>query len=208
MAALSLSLDALRPMNRWNHDSIRPGIVGSVGDVNMTPKFKHSMPDAPLRFDPYFSGREAESLGSNVQNGDSKSFDSHGKTARTIDSNWGGRRHFKINRGWVYQDMRVPDKLTEPVMGGTPNYMNYNRIATTYNAKRTGDKFLPLPGGFAPTPGLVTRGGAMPIIRDREEGTVPYNQAPTPENISQFRLANEQQWARRPAIKNLKPRRR
>lgn len=31
MAALSLSSDAIRPMNRWNHDRIQPGAVGSVG---------------------------------------------------------------------------------------------------------------------------------------------------------------------------------
>lgn len=205
MAALSLSIDAMRPMNRWDYYCIRPGVVGSVGDVNMTPKFKHSMPDAPLRYDPYFSGSKAPKSGSNVQNGDIKSFDSHGGPARLIDSNWGGRRHFKVRHGWIYQDMRSVDKTSAPVMGKLPHYSYNNKLATVYNARRTGEKFLPLPGGFAPTPGLITRGGAMPIIRDREEGTVPYNQAPTPESISQFRLANEQQWSRRPNIPNFKP---
>ncbi len=32
MAALSLSIDAIKPMNRWDYCSIRPGVQGSVGD--------------------------------------------------------------------------------------------------------------------------------------------------------------------------------
>ena len=76
MAALSLSIDAIRPLNRWDHSSIRPGVVGSVGDVVVTPRYKHSAPDLPLRFDPYFSGKRSVFLGSNVQNGTVASYDS------------------------------------------------------------------------------------------------------------------------------------
>lgn len=88
MAALSLSIDVIKPLNRWDHSRIQPGSVGSVGDVNLTPRFKHSMPDLPLRFDPYFRGKNSTFLGSNVQNGTQRSYDSGGLPAMTIDSNW------------------------------------------------------------------------------------------------------------------------
>jgi hypothetical protein len=69
MAALSLSIDAQRPLNRWDYDRIQPGPVGSVGDVLCTPRFKHSYPDAPLRFDNMFRGKNGVFLGSNVSDG-------------------------------------------------------------------------------------------------------------------------------------------
>jgi len=173
MAALSLSIDQIRPLNRWNYSSIRPGVVGSVGDVNVTPKFKHSAPDLPIRYDPYFQGKNAVFLGSNVSDGSVAGYDSGGGPARTVDSNWGGRRNFKIQNGWIYQDLRAPDKLHQPVMGATPSYSFQNRIATIYDAKRTGEKFLPLPGPYIPSPGEITRGGAYPFTRDYDPGSVP-----------------------------------
>ena len=68
------------------------------------------------------------------------------------------------------QDMRAPDTLHEPVMGSTPSYSYNNKIATNYESKRTGDKFLPLPGPYIPSPGEITRGGAYPHTRDLEPG--------------------------------------
>lgn len=173
MAALSLSIDQIKPLNRWDYSSIRPGVVGSVGDVHVTPRYKHSSPNLPIRWDPYFSGKNSIFLGSNVNNGTVASYDSGGGPARTIDSNWGGRRHFKIRNGWVYQDLRAPDKLVSPVLGETPDYSWHNKIATNYEAKRTGEKFLPLPGPYIPSPGEVTRGGAFPYTRDYNPGHPP-----------------------------------
>lgn len=173
MAALSLSIDAIRPLNRWADSRIQPGSVGSVGDVNLTPRFKQSAPDLPMRFDPYFRGKKESRLGSNVQNGTQKSYDSRGMGPVTVDSNWGGRRNFKISHGWVYQDMREPDKRVEPILGSTPNYSYQNRLATVYEAKTRGEKFLPLPGGYIPSPGEITRGGAFPHVRGLEQGTQP-----------------------------------
>lgn len=170
MAALSLSIDQIRPLNRWDHSSIRPGVVGSVGDVHVTPRYKHSMPNLPIRWDPYFYGKNSVFLGSNVGNGTVVGYDSGGGPARTIDSNWGGRRNFKVRNGWIYQDMRAPDKLTEPLMGSTPDYSWHNKIATNYESKRTGDKFLPLPGPYIPSTGELTRGGAYPYTRDYDPG--------------------------------------
>jgi hypothetical protein len=179
MAALSLSIDAIKPMNRWANSSIRPGVVGSVGDVLLTPKFKHSMPDLPIRYDPYFRGNKESRLGSNVQDGTEKSFDSGGLGPRTIDSNWGGRRKFKVRNGYIFQDMRPPDKYDEPVLGSTPQYSFLNKVATVYNAKRTGENFLPLPGEYEPKQGQVPRGGAYPYTRAIAEGTEP----PNPQGI-------------------------
>lgn len=173
MAALSLSIDVIRPLNRWDNSSIRPGSVGSVGDVLLTPRFAQSSPDMPLRFDPYFRGKRECRLGSNVQNGTQPSYDSGGLGSRTIDSNWGGRRNFKVRHGYIFQDMRVPDKRTEPLLGSTPNYSYNNKLATVYEAKTRGDKFLPLPGGYLPSPGELTRGGAFPHIRSVDRGTLP-----------------------------------
>lgn len=171
MAALSLSIDAIRPLNRWDHSSIRPGVVGSVGDVNMTPRLKHSHPDMPLRFERSFSGKNEAFLGSNVQNGTQKSYDSGGGPARTVDSNWGGRRRFQTRHGYVFQDVRKPDDLVVPVLGETPDYSWRNQVATSYEAKRTGELFLPLPGGYDLAQGQVPRGGAIPRVTDIVPGT-------------------------------------
>lgn len=157
-----------KPKHAQNHQIASPGIVGSVGDVNLTPRFKHSAPEMPLRWDPYFAGYNEIFLGSNVQNGDSTSYCSGGKFARTIDSNWGGRRGFKTSNGWFYQDLRAPDKIHEPMTGSTPQYSWNNKIATTYEAKITGDKFLPLPGSYILHPSQVPRGGQVPRIVDDE----------------------------------------
>ena len=66
--------------------------------------------------------------------------------------------------------MRAPDKLTTPIMGATPDYSWHNKIATNYESKHTGDKFLPLPGPYIPSPGEMTRGGAYPYTRDYDPG--------------------------------------
>jgi hypothetical protein len=201
MAALSLSIDVIRPLNRWDNSRIHPGSVGSVGDVNMTPRFKQSMPDLPMRFDPYFRGKKEQKLGSNVQNGTQASYMSKGLSAITVDSNWGGRRNFKTRRGYIYQDMRASDKLTEPLLGSTGDYTFQNKIATTYKARTTGMNFLPLPHGYIPSPGEVTRGGAFPFTRDYVPGNAPGSilETPTPSSAdihayTQFRQANERDY--------------
>lgn len=166
MAALSLSIDAIRPLNRWDDSSIRPGAVGSIGDVNCQPRLKHSAPELPLRFEPEFAHGNEVKLGSNVSDGQHLGYDSKGGPARLIDSNWGGRRHFKTRHGYIMQDLRQPDTRYEPYVGATPQYSWRNKLATTYDARRTGEMFLPLPGGYAPNPGETPRGGLMPRITD------------------------------------------
>lgn len=144
-----------------NSEVIVPGKVGSVGDVLASVRLKQSTPDMAMRYDKSFSGI-AESLhGSNVQDGYSYSFTSGGGPARTLDSRL-ERKSFKTNHGWVYQDLRVPDTTLEPIMGSTGRYDWYNRVANTYQAKITGDMFLPLPGEYRPT--SMTRGNQIPRI--------------------------------------------
>ena len=197
MAALSLSIDTIRPLNRWNYDRIQPGSVGSVGDVNLTPRFKHSYSDAPLRFDPYFAGKNAPFLGSNVQNGTQPSYDSSGGPAYTVDSNWGGRRNFKTRHGYIYQDLREPDKSTEAILGSTPAFSYKHKVASVFEAKRTGEKFLPLPQGYKPMNNQIPRGGAFPHIRDMEPGTIGIgSMLPTEQSIREFRSYNNRDYQR------------
>lgn len=147
-----------------------PGIVGSVGDALVSVRLKQSAPDMKLRYDKAFSGKNEMKNGSNVQDGDMRSFTSKGESARVYDSNWQNKK-FKTAHGWVYQDLRAPDKTLTEVMGSTGRYDWYNRVANTYQAKITGDMFLPLPNGFQPAG--VPRGGQVPRIVATDEPTLP-----------------------------------
>lgn len=157
-------IDAIKPYNRWDHSSIRPGPVGSVGDVLITPRLKSSLP-GNFNWDAEYYGNKESLYGSSVSDGSYVSFNSGGGPARTLDSNWGMRRRFRTMHGWYYQDLRAPDKNVEPEMGSLPQYNWRNRIATVNNAKSTGDLFMPLPTVELPTDGLP-RGGLFPRVTD------------------------------------------
>jgi hypothetical protein len=163
-----LSTLSLRPLNRWDHASIRPGTVGSVGDVIVTPRYKQSAPDLPVRFDPEFSGKNASRLGANVTDGTAVAYLTGGGPAAAIDSYWGGRRDFRTCHGWIHQDIRATDRTIQPMLGATPDYSWNNKLATTYRAMHTGDQFLTVPGQYAPAAGDITRGGAFPRITATE----------------------------------------
>jgi len=140
---------------------ISPGVVGPVGDVNMITRLAQSAPEMPMRFDSDMMMNESK-YGSNVQDGNTKSFDSHGGSARLVDKKWTGQRDFKIQHGWKYQDIRAPDRSVQPLNVGTPGYGWYNRLATVYKAHVSGDKFLPLPGKYESQG--VPRGGTVPRV--------------------------------------------
>lgn len=144
-----------RPLKRT---LISPGVVGSVGDVLGSVRLKQSTPSLPMRFEPNYE----PSRGSNVQDGYSYSFTSGGGPAHTVEE----IRHYhpadKTVSGFRYQDLRAPDKSLGPILGSTGRYDWYNRVANIYQAKITGDMFLPLPGPFQPT--SVTRGSQMPRV--------------------------------------------
>jgi hypothetical protein len=137
------TLAVVRPLNLWNYDSIRPGPVGSVGVVNAQPRLKQSTPEMEMRWDTTFAHNKEKRLGSNVSDGQWKGYTSGGGVAETVDTNWGMRRDFTTSRGWMHQDMRTADRTHDPVSGGTPSYSWHNKIATVYEAKRTGNNFLP-----------------------------------------------------------------
>lgn len=163
-----MSIAAVRPLHAFDNDSIRPGPVGSVGDVLGTIRLKHSTPDLPIRKDTL-----SLTVGSNVEDGEFKSYTSKGGQARVNDSNWQSGRQFKTSHGWVIEDLRAEDRLHEPLMGSGPQYSWRNKIATNYNAMRTGEQFLPLPGGYNPSPGEISRGAIVPEITSLEEGSIP-----------------------------------
>ena len=123
----------------------QPGIVGSVGDVNVTPRLPQSAPDFAIRLDAVWAGKNAVRLGSSV--GVARGFEDFGRQRR-------------VANGWVYQDLRVPDKRTSPLVTSTPAWGETNRIATVYQARTNGANFLPLPQGY--TPNGVPRGAQVP----------------------------------------------
>jgi hypothetical protein len=149
---------------------MHPGIVGSVGDALVSVRLKQSAPDMKMRYDKAFSGKNEMKSGSNVQDGDTKSYSSKGESARVYDSNWQNKK-FKTSHGWIYQDLRAPDKTLTEVMGSTGRYDWYNRVANTYQAKITGDMFLPLPNGYQPSG--IPRGGQVPRIVATDEPMLP-----------------------------------
>lgn len=165
---MSIPFEAKKPpINRWNNDHIMPGNVGSVGDVNVTPRLRNSDPMMPVRFDPHFIN--SERLGMNVQNGTSSNIWGS-MFPQLVDEQWNVRTGFRTGLGWIHQDLRAPDKLHEPTLGSLPQYSWDNKIATNYNAMRTGNMFLPLPGQYGLGRDQTPRGGQIPRIVDNEIG--------------------------------------
>ena len=181
----TLSIDEYRPLNRWDNSFIQPGKVGSVGDVVLGVKLRHSAPDTPIRFDNFFSHSNMIGItktlllmllanGANISDGQGEGYMSGGGVARVVNSNWGGRRHFKVRHGWIMQDLRAPDKVHDPTLGEIPHYDWNNKVATTYQAMRTGNRFLPLPGPYQPAPGEQTRGARGPTTQQIGENSIVY----------------------------------
>jgi len=169
----SLSIDAIRPLNRPM--LIRPGPVASIGDCLVTPRFKQSAPDLAERYDAAFAGQNSIFLGSNVQDGQHVGYDNGGGGARVVDSNWDSNRSFKTRRGWYMQDVRAPDNFVEPFVSSLGDYSWRNKVATTYESLRTGENFLPLPGPYRLGPGEVPRGGMVPRVTDVNYGDTANN---------------------------------
>ena len=170
MAALSLSIDAIRPMNRWDHDSIRPGPQGSVGDVLLTERLKASLP-GDFRWEQTGYGELESVRGSNVQDGSQLSYEGNGPP-RLLDTNWGGRRTFQTNHGWIFQNIQPEDKMVTSIMGSTGQYDWKSRVATIVKANQKNPLFSMPSGINGPAKGL-TRGGQYPRITDVIEGDEP-----------------------------------
>lgn len=168
MAVLLLSKDAYRPLNRWDYDRIQPGNVHSVGDAITGIRLKHSFPDLPIRWSKKFSGKKNGCLmGDNNTDGYKMGYFNDGMGDPYVkDSNWPSYREFRTPHGWVQQDLRPEDRTEEPILQSTPNAKWDTRVAEVYRVNRPGFEFLPLPGGYHPSPGEVPRGGLVPEITD------------------------------------------
>lgn len=143
------------PYQRWSDSFIQPGVVGSVGDVNLTPFLKTSCTDYPRRVEKAFAGSNEPRIGSNVQDGDDRNFLNAG-FARTIDSNWDVPRRRKIQNGWVKMDVQNPDLLTEPFVSFLGDFSWRNQVARVND-----DVFEMAPPGEYGSSG-IPRGGAIP----------------------------------------------
>ena len=166
-AALSLSLNAIKPLNRWDYDSIRPGVVGSVGDCLITERLKSTFPGS-FRWKQDYYGKNESLYGSSITNGTHVSYNSGGGPAKTIDSNWGGRRRFETSHGWVHEDLVPPATSVTTQLGSLPQYDWRNKIAEVNHARTTGDLF-PRPNGPL-VGGGVPRGGQVPRVTDVVSG--------------------------------------
>lgn len=142
--------------------------VGPIGDVNQIVKFKHSAPDLPLRFGTTFAGPR---VGQNVQDGLYPSFSTGGYGANSIVLGFGRPDNVTTGGGFTFQDIVPEDRLIIPETIPLPSYSWENLKAETYKAQVSGQQFLPLPGAFAPMPGSVPRGGAVPQISSAGQGS-------------------------------------
>ncbi len=174
-----ITLTHKKPLNRWDHSSIRPGVVGPVGCPLMTERLKATYP-GNFRWVSEYHGRREALYGSNISDGQSLSFNSGGGPARLINTNWGGRREFKTKYGYEYQDIRAPDMMVEPMVGSLPQYSWRNKLATVNKALHTGDLFTIPIRGLVEQPNGVTRGGMYPRVTDVVGSEPP----PEPQNIN------------------------
>jgi hypothetical protein len=150
-------------------EQVRPGMVASVGDTLVVSQFARSMPDLPPRFDPNFYSTQ-ESNGSKMTS-----------QPYVSDSAWAFGRSEQVAYGMMQQDLRAPDRLHEPTLQSTPQNMWNNQVATVYQSKRTGNKFLPLPGGYQVARGEMVRGGQVVRTTDIEGlYSVVQSQQPSP----------------------------
>jgi len=144
-----------KPKRLNQTESIRPGMVGSVGDALVCGQLAVSTPGMPVRFDPQFADR--------VDTGSLLTPQPY-----VLDSAWNMGRSENTAYGIIQQDLRAPDKLHEPIVGSIPQYQWRNKIATVYQAKRTGNNFLPLPGPYQVSAGEMVRGGQVVRTTDIE----------------------------------------
>lgn len=167
-----------------NHWTISPGAVGSVGDANMQVRLKHNMPDAPLRYEKDFSGKNLRYLGSNVQDGSYGS----GGSARTITRKIGIRNAEKTDIGWRKQDIIPVDRTTQPKYAPLGPYTWNNKRAQVFRAKISGQAFLPTLGydqSLLRETQSITRGNQVPRVVLTESGS-----APTAESLNYIAEAN------------------
>lgn len=147
------------PYQRWSDSFIWPGPVGSVGDVNITPKLKTSCIELPRRVEKAFAGNRMCHAGTMVQDGDEMNY-YHALGPRLIDSNWNSGRRRRIQNGWTKVDLQQPDMLTEPFVSQLGDYSWRNKVARVFAPQPD----VQPPGEYGSSG--IPRGGVVPRIID------------------------------------------
>ena len=150
------------PMNQWNKSSIRPGPVGSVGDVLTSVRIKQSLPDMAIAYDKKFNPQNSTKRGSNVQDGQYFSYSNDGSGAQVKKQKLSRNSSFKTTTGWYHQDIIAPDRYVEPKQLPLGN-SGYNTQVAQILSKQ-GTAFQELPGGYAPPPNTLLRGNNYPRV--------------------------------------------
>ena len=168
------------PMNPWDKSSIRPGPVGSVGDVLTSVRIKQSTPDMPFAYDKTFGPSSDVLRGSNVQDGRCESYFDGGYGAVTKKQRWSNNyTGFKTATGWIAQNIIPEQRTTDPKVGSQGRQGFETQAAAILN--RQGDMFGELPGGYKAPAGVLPRGGLLPRTVNPE--AMP-NEIPAPINFS------------------------
>jgi hypothetical protein len=154
-------MDITNVVKRFNvMEPARPGMVASVGDALTRVRLPQSAPESETRYEPGTGMAESGSMMS--------------RQPYVYDYNWSMGRNERTVVGLIQQDIRVADRLHEPVTAAEPRYDWYNKIGRLFESKRTGNMFLPLPGVYQLGPGEVARGGQ--VVRqtdmDGKEGVI------------------------------------
>jgi hypothetical protein len=153
----------ISPLNRWDKDSIRPGPVGTVGDVNLQVKLRNSAPDMAQRYDKTYSGKNEKWSGSNISDGQWTGFTSGGRGALTLTQPMPVRSGFKTPVGWMIENIVPVDRSKIAKMVPLGQYSWETEKARIYRAKTSGDQFLPLPNSYNKLD-TVPRGSQYPKI--------------------------------------------
>jgi len=149
------------PMNQWDKSSIRPGPVGSVGDVITSVRIKQSMPDMPFAYDKTFNPATDVLRGSNVQDGRWESYVDGGYNAVVKKQRWSNNyTGFKTATGWIAQNIIPEQRTTDPKVSSQGRQGFETQAAAILN--RQGDMFRELPGGYTAPAGVLPRGGMLP----------------------------------------------
>jgi hypothetical protein len=146
-----------------NFKILSPGLVGSIGDVNMATRMRTS--NAAM-FPVMFSKDAARlpRLGSELQDGDTLAqVNGGGYPATTLAYKWNVKQSTKTDVGDRWQDLRQNDRYVEPIVVGQNQYDFKNIVAQIEKAKVSGNQFLPLPNGYGELTGNP-RGGLLPSI--------------------------------------------
>jgi len=150
----------LRDVNPNMMINMRPANVGPVGATVVRTRIRQSSPDMAWTYDPYWTPERTEKLGSNVQNGDTASHDSHGGPAKLHYANWPGNNSFVHQYGITYHNVQHPDLFVEPRLSSLGDFSWRRKVASVKLAKMSGRFWAPKPNGYKPNG--PTRGGSYP----------------------------------------------